>query len=346
MLKSLYYFITNPYHLDSGEENRRIFGLHVVLAIGLAYSLVNVILELLGNSSYDCAPGFVTIAIIFIVGFYCLRNGHINCAINIVYLIPFGIYFFFISKPYSILPIQSTIQQTLWLLLSGFLFLLFFSQSRKKLSIYFFISLLTLTYHLWKAERLVDATSIYWQKGELILSPYLLLILVFIITFLLAWKLEFDFRELKTKVSETDEQISQTFKTFRHGLLLMKINKDEMRNPTSIQSIKANHAFEALFKIGAREVRNVDADVIFPKIFRNTFDWNNFFLFSKKQSIELQIEHLNKWVEISTLRISDDKLICIAYDITEKKHDVLQLQESRKRYQVLLEAIPDLFLHY
>ena len=343
MLKSLYYFITNHYHLDSGEEKRRVFGLHVALSIGLVYSMTNVILELLGNSSYDCAPGFVTIALIFIVGFYCLRNAHIDCAINIVYLIPFGIYFFFISKPYSILPIQSTIQQTLWVLFAGFLFLLFFSQSRKKLSIYFVISLLTLTYHLWKAERLGDATSIYWQKGELIFNPYLVLTFVFTITFLLAWKLEFDFKELKTKVSESDEQISQTFKTFQHGLLLMRINRDEMSNPISIQSIKANHAFEVLFRIGAREVRNVDADVIFPKIFRNAFDWNNFFLFSKKQNLELHIDHLNKWVTISTLRISEDKLICIAYDITEKKQDIMQLQESRKRYKVLLEAIPDLF---
>ena len=343
MLKSLYYFITDHYHLDSGEEKRRVFGLHVTLAIGLVYSMANVILDLLGNSSYDCAPGFVTLAIIFIVGFYCLRNARIDCAINIVYLIPFSIYFFFISKPYSILPVQSTIQQTLWVLFIGFLFILFFSQSRKKLSFYFVISALTLTYHLWKAERLVDATSIYWQKGELILNPYLVLTVVFIITFLLAWKLEFDFKELKTKVSETDEQISQTFKTFHHGLLHMKINRDEMGNPISIQSIKANHAFEVLFKIGAREVRNVDADIIFPKIFRNAFDWNNFFLFSKKQKIELHIDHLNKWVTISTLRISEDKLICIAYDTTKEKEDVLQLQESRKRYKVLLEAIPDLF---
>lgn len=343
MLKSIYHLITKPFHLDSGEEKRKVFGLHIVLAIGLLYSLINLILEITGNSNYDCTPGFVSLFAIFGAAFYCLRSGRLTCSINMVYLMPLGVYFFFISKPYAVLSIQSTIQQNVWVLSSGFLFLLFFSQSQKKLALYFLISLATLTYHLVEAERLSDAATLFWQKGELILNPFILLSVVFLLTFLLAWKFDLDLKELKTKVIETSDQISHTFRTYQQGLLLLRINHDETGNPVNIQSLRANHAFETLFKIGAREVRNVDANVIFPKIFRKSFDWNNFFMFSKKQHEEIYLEHLDKWVEVYVQPIAKDQIICIFHDITKKQKNINVLEQSRKRYKVLLEAIPDLF---
>jgi PAS domain S-box-containing protein len=125
--------------------------------------------------------------------------------------------------------------------------------------------------------------------------------------------------------------------------MLLKINRDELKNPVNLEILNINKAFESLFNISARELRNIDADIIFPKLFKNAFDWNNFLLHSKKKKTELNLEHLNKWVELTTVMPSNDHIACIFNDITHKQDIIASLKESRKRYRVLLEAIPDLF---
>ncbi len=335
--------MVKPYSFDSGEEKRKVLGLHVTVLAGLLFGVIDFVRSMVGVAQNDCIPGDVVLISIFIVGLYCLRNARTACAINIVYLLPFPVYFFFIAKQYAIYPVHTTVQQTLWSLIFGFLYLLFFSQSRIKLAAYFGVSLFAMTYHLYVADRLGDATSIIWQQKELLLNPYLILALVFLLTFLVAWNFELNLRELKNRVAVTDAQISNTFRSYPQGLLLLRYKRDEMGTPVGLETIKANQAFESIFRVSARELRNVDIDIVFPKVFRGTFDWNNFFFNEKKQKTEINVDHLNKWVEMYTLSINKDQLACIFYETTQKQHSIISLKESRKRYKVLLEAIPDLF---
>ena len=345
MLKAIYHFIIKPYLLDSGEDKRKIVGLHIVLLAGLIYSLLDFYSSISGYNINECIPGDVSLLAICIVGLYCLRNKRPFCAVNMIFLTPFAIFFFFISSQYSILPIKTAIPYTLWALIPGFLFLLLFSnKSEKKLSIYYGISLATIGYHLFKANRFADTSSIYWPTQELIVNPLIIITLVYVITFLISFNYELSLKELRTKVLNTDQQINSTVRSFQQGILLMEIRRDEMDNPTGLQILKTNPAFQKMFKINPRELHNIGADIVFPKVFRNSFDWNNYYLHSKnKQRTEIYVEHLEKWIEVYTLTPAPNQVASIFYDVTAQNQTINSLEESKKKYKVLLEAIPDIF---
>lgn len=345
MLKAIYHFITKPYLFESGEEKRKIIGLHIFLSVGLVVPLIDLTRSLLGTTPNECIPGDVSLLAIAIIAFYCLRSARVHCAVNTVFFVPFAIFFFFISSQYSVLPVQTSVPYTVWSLIPGFLFLLLFSsKSQKKLSIYFGIALLTIGYHLFKTGRLWDIAHFYWPTKDLILNPFITVSLFYLATFIVAANYEFNLKELRNKVADTDQQISDTVKSFQQGVLLMRIIRDEMKNPIGLQIIKSNPAFQKMFKVNARELHSNDADVIFPKIFRDSFDWNNYYFHGKnKQRTEIHVEHLEKWVEVYSLQPSPDQIASIFYDITKHQEDVVALEQSRRRYKVLLEAIPDIF---
>ncbi len=343
MLKALINSVKLLKPANPGNGKYRQAGLYLIMLIGILFSLIDLLLSIGGYSLYICIPGDLTLASIFIIGLFFLRNGQTDYTVSLVYLSPFPIYFFFISEPFSIRPAHETIQQTMWFLIPGFLFILFFGPKLKKLVIYFLICLLTLTYHLSVAGRLPDIWSFYWQKEEFILNSYLIIMFVFTGCFMVAWNFEKTLKELTNRVTDTDALISKTSKMLQQGLLVMKIKHDETGNTTGLHVLKVNHAFESMFKVGSRELRSVDADIIFPKVFRNSFDWNNFFLIENRQKAELHLPHLNKWVELFALYPSKDQIFCLFYDITSRQQQIQKLEETSKRYKVLLEAIPDLF---
>lgn len=345
MLKAIYHFIIKPYLLESGEDKRKIVGLHLILSVGVLYSLIDFSLSITGNIVNKCIPGDASMFAIAVVGLYCLRNGRPFCAVNTIFLVPFVIFFFFISSQYSLLPIINSIPYTVWGLIPGFLFLLLFSnKSKQKLLIYYGVSLATVGYHLYKANRLGEATSIYWPTQELILNPLLIISLVFLVTFLVSLNYELNLKELRTKVSETDQQINKTVRSFQQGVMLMQIQMDEMQNPIGLKILKTNPAFQKMFKVNPRELHHIDAEIVLPKVFRNSFDWNNFYLHQKnKKQTEVYIDHLEKWFEVYTLMPSPNQIASIFYDVTTHNQTINSLHESRKRYKVLLEAIPDIF---
>lgn len=124
----------------------------------------------------------------------------------------------------------------------------------------------------------------------------------------------------------------------------MQLREDEMKNPTGLKILKTNPAFQKMFNVSSRELHRVDADVVFPKVFRDSFDWNKYYLHTKsRQRTEIYIEHLDKWFEIYSLQPAANQIATIFYDITHQRQLIGSLQESRKRYKVLLEAIPDIF---
>lgn len=345
MLKAIYLFMTKPYLVESGEAKRKIIGLHFVLALGFIFATVDLVLSLTGHNRNECIPGDASLLAISMVAIYCLRNGRPACAVNSIFLVPFPIFFFFISDQYSIFPVLNAIPYTLWSLVPGFLFLLLLSnKSQKKLIVYFIISFITISYHIYQSGRVLDAATIFWPTNELILNPLLTITLVFSITILISFNHELILKELRNKVLDTDQQINKTIKSLQQGILLMQINWDEMNNPTGLKILSTNTAFQKTFKVTARELRNADADVILPKVFRNSFDWNNFYLHSKnKHQTEVYVEHLDKWFEVYLLHPAPNKVASVFYDITRHQQTVESLKESRKRYKVLLEAIPDIF---
>ncbi len=343
MLNSILRFLTGVLHLNAGEEKKKILGLYVFFISGLVISLLILLSALGENASYPCIPGDLSLIVIFMIALYCLYNGRTNCSINTIFLTPFPVYFFFIARPYAIFPVHTTLQYTLWLLIIGFIFLLLLNPSKVKITLYYGISLLTIGFHMMETNTLQQATKLIWENDKTLLNPILILTLFFAFSFLIAWSFENKLHRLRDKVADIEQNYSNIFRIFHQAIMRVKIVRDDMENPLGLKVIRVNHAFEHLFRVHAREMKDMEANIIFPKVFRQSFDWNNFFLYSKKQKAELHIEHLNKWVELFTIQPTKDEFICVFYDITQKQHNIISLRESRKRYKVLLEAIPDMF---
>ena len=83
--------------------------------------------------------------------------------------------------------------------------------------------------------------------------------------------------------------------------------------------------------------------MMFPRLFRGAFDWNDMYFVSKKQKFEFYAEHLDRWFEVYIIRSGGNQFISLFYDVSTRQKSIEQLKESRKRFQVLVEAIPDIF---
>jgi len=336
-------FLTEILSFNSTEEKRKTVGLYLVYIAGIIFSTYSLVFGLSGSLGYTCIPGDVSLMTISLICLYNLYGKRIKQATYGIFTQLIPVYFYFISDSYAIMPVHQTVQFTLWTGIMGLLLLLFLTNSRRVISIFFVLYLGLLSYHTWEADQIDLIFNIYWNPVEFHLNPLLILGVGYIMCFVTAWNFEVSTAGLKKKVEESEDRIDQTIRQLPHGFMALRVNRDEYKNPVNLEVARINNTFETMFKVSLRELKNADADVIFPKIFRDTFDWNNFFLHSKKKKIELNLEHLNKWVELTTINLDNDLIICLFHDITPKQNAIMSLKESRKRYKVLLEAIPDLF---
>ncbi len=343
MLKLIYQFVSKPFSIETNEEKRKIIALHLIVLAGIIFSIVDFSIATLGRPVNACIPGDISLLAIFISAFYCLRNGRFKCVSNFIFFIPIAIYFFFISKQHAVMPIHSAIPYTVWSMAPGFLFLVLFDKKINRLLYFFALCIALLFFHIYMAGKLADATSLYWPNDNMILNPFVIFILIFVTSFLISGNYQLSLGEIKKKADSAEEKTNHTFKAFQQGVALMEIVRDEMENPAGLKVNKINPAFETMFKVGSRELRDVDAEIIFPKVFRNSFHWSNFFLQSNKKKTEIHVEHLNKWFEVFVVKPSQNQIIAIFNDISLRQKRIESLQESKKRYQVLLEAIPDIF---
>ena len=114
-------------------------------------------------------------------------------------------------------------------------------------------------------------------------------------------------------------------------------------NPSHLVVRKTNLAFERQFRITSREIKDQKADDVLPKIFRGAFDWNKQYLQSKKNRFSIYLDRVDKYFDVETFKLTNDQIVSLFTDVTARQHTILELEENKHRYQVLLEAIPDLF---
>ncbi len=106
---------------------------------------------------------------------------------------------------------------------------------------------------------------------------------------------------------------------------------------------KVNNAFESSFKLNLHEVQDQKAEYIFNLIFKNQFSINEIVHFKRKRSKEFYAKNLERWFMVHILIPEYNKFYLIFEDISKTKKQLAELEESKRRYKVLLEAIPDIF---
>jgi len=343
MLKAIKKSIISHYHIEVKNDFFKIIGLHVFIILGILTGLTMFSLDLIGYSVDECLAGDVALLIIFGIALYGLRNISYNWAIHVFFLIPLVPYFFFISNTFAIYPSHESIPYTLWTLIPFFLFFLIFSDKKRDLLIFFGISLLTLVYQIYISE-LTDLLFHYkWQADGITINPLIVLSGYFLASLLIAWNFMNTINNLRKEKLNTDQTINQTIRNLPQGMMLLEIAKDEFDTPSHLIVRKTNIAFERLFKITSRELKDQNADDVLPKIFRGAFDWNKQFLNPKKNNFSFHLDHLDKHFDVNTIKISNNQIVILFIDVTSKQNLIIDLEENKHRYQVLLEAIPDLF---
>ncbi len=313
------------------------------IMLGFLSGLIMFVSDLSGLSTDECLPGDISILIIFGLAFYGLRNIRISWAVDIFLMTPFVAYFFFIAQSHSIIPNHLSIPYTLWTLIPFFLFFLIFGENKKSISIFYLLSFMTLLYHVFQAGLTDLLFLTYWEIGESFINPFITLSLFYLGSILIAWNFHTRLDDLKSKKDTTDRLISQTIRNLSQGMMLLEIDRDEFGVPSHLIIRKTNPAFERLFKITSREIKDQKADDVFPKIFRGAFNHNKQYFNTKKNHFSFYLDHLDRYYEVDTYKLTNDQLVSLFNDVSAKQKMIHDLEESKQRFQVLLEAVPDLF---
>ena len=343
MPKSIINSIAEQYPVETKNDFIKIIGLHLFTLLGGLFGLYLFVKDLSGLSPDECLPGDISILIIFGLSFYGLRNIGIGWAVNVFFMMPFATYFFYIAPSHSILPNHLSVPYTLWTLIPFLLFFLLFSKNIKNISIYYILSLLTLLIHVYVAG-LSDLLFLFnWEAGTPYHNPFIILSAYYLSTVLIAWNFKSSINELRDKNETTEKWINQTVRNLSHGVMVLEMTRDEFGTPTQLMVRKTNLAFERLFKITSREIKDQSAADVFPKIFRGAFDWNNQYFHTQKKHFSIYLNHLDRHFEVETFKLGNDQIVSLFTDVSAQWKVNFNLQESKQRFQVLLEAVPDLF---
>jgi PAS domain S-box-containing protein len=343
MLKIITRSIISRYHVEAKNEILKIVGLHVLMILGFLTGFYMFINDLAGSSTDECLSGDVAIMAIFGIGIYALRNLPLSWVVRIFFLIPVITYFFFISSTAAIFPNHISIPNTLWTLIPFLLFFLVFSHDKRDLSIFYGLSVLTLILHIYLADLTDLMFILRWQAADISYHPILILTAFYLISLLIFSNFQYTIQQLTVEKEETEKIINQTIRNLPKGMMLLEIINDEFETPSHLVVRKTNLAFERNFRITSREIKDQHADIVLPKIFREAFDWNKQYFKSKKNHFTFYLDRLDKYFEVDTFKLGNNQIVSLFSDVTAKQRTILDLEENKLRYQVLLEAVPDLF---
>jgi len=150
-------------------------------------------------------------------------------------------------------------------------------------------------------------------------------------------------RSLRDDLKSFKQSINKVVQDTTSPIISVKAVRDEAGNIEELRIQKVNNAFESKFNINSYEVHDQDANYIFDLIFKQQFDINQIIHFKRKRTKEFYDKRLDLWFNVHLIIPEYNKFYLIFEDISKIKKQIELLKENKRRYQVLLEAIPDIF---
>jgi len=325
---------------QSGIIQKRLFQLLIIWVILSICAISLFIINLSFNSDSSSIISDIALILMISIGVLCTLNGKTDCTINSVFTIPLFIYAFYISDFNSYLLVADTIYWSVAWLFAGLIFLLFFSESGTKIKFYFLLAILTLAFQLLKANQLFES---FYELNSLITNPLLIFTAIFIATYFLQKKHLKATDFLKEQLNSTNQSITKIFQDSSFSIVQINAEHDDEGNITEMTIGKVNNAFESNFGINFYEVQDQKAEYIFNLIFKNEFSLNEIVHFKRKRSKEFHAKNMERWFMAHLLIPEYNKFYLIFEDITKTKKKFAELEESKQKYKVLIEAIPDIF---
>ncbi len=321
------------------KEQKQLFQLLLIWGSIAVLSIVLLIIHLFFNVE-GCIICDIMLVAISHLALSCCLNGKLNCAINIVFALPVFIYAYYISDFNINAAPEETMSQTVWWLMAGLVFLYYFSRLEIRILFYFFVSLFTISFQLFKTGHLADLFSYYPTIWE---NPLLIFIAFSFVTFYLRKKLIDIIETLEQNVKQNNEGLNKVLQSSPYLIARLVAERDEGGNVEKLIIDKVNNAFESGFKLNLHEVQGQDADYIFNLIFKGKFNINKTVLFNKQKISEYHYKKSDKWYRVQVLNPNYNLYFILFEDITKTKNTIAELEASKQRYKVLLEAIPDIF---
>ncbi len=322
------------------QEKKKLFRLLSVWATMCIIAFGSLLNNIIFNFEDSCILCHIFLIAVTATAIICALNGRSICAINAVFASPLILYAFYISDFNRHIVLTNTIFDTVFWLIVGLVFLLYFSISNFKLILYYVLGLSTIVFHLYKADFLKGSLTFYQPAYA---HPISVFSAFFIVAYFLSNYYLSLIKKHETQIKETAQNILKVFQDSPESLALIKAIRDEDGNIEQFIIEKVNHSFESNFKINLYEVQGQKADYIFNLIFKGKFDLNKFIHLKGRKNREFHAVAFNRWFNIYVLKPKHDSFYLIFDDITKIKIKIADLEESKKRYKVLLEAIPDIF---
>lgn len=336
----IYKILSVKYWADfSLDEKKRLSQLFLIWAILGFLSLIFFIFNRIFFGAESCILCDISMILMISIGILFALSGKISYSVTSIFTVPVFVYAYYISDFNSHSPLSDTLYISGAWLFAGLFFLLFFSESQTKIKFYYTISILTLGFQLFKDDQLNSAFSI----DQLPENPLLIFSAFFVAAYLLRKKHLAISSDLSEKLKITNQSISKVLQDSLHSIAQLKAERDEEGNIIQLTVDRVNNAFESNFKINFYEVQDQKADYIFDLIFNNQFNLNELILFKRKRTKEFYASKLDRWFKVHMLIPEYNKFVLIFEDITKMKTKLQELEESKQKYKVLLEAIPDIF---
>lgn len=289
------------------------------------------------NSCLICDAGLVLFAMLSV---FCVLKARINCTLNAFFSVPLFVYAYFISDFSIHTQPGNTVYQSVGWLLAGAFFLFYFTDSESKVILYSVISSVTIVFQLLKANQFFG-----FINGTDVVIPHPLIALLLILAggFFLRRKYKKAEKKLAETLLATRTGISKVVRETGFPVAEIKALRDEEGNVEHLKIEKVNNAFESVFNIQLHEVKGQEANYIFELALRDHFDLNKLILFENGKTKEFHASKLELWFKLHTLKPDPNTFFVILEDVTKEKKKLAELENSKRRYKVLLEAIPDMF---
>lgn len=327
---------------QTSQNKKRLLHLLIAWAGIELFSIVYFILSVVFNPESICIVCNILLVIMSALPIICAVNGRINCSVNSIFLLPLVLYSFFFSDFNPSASSSETIYITIFWLQAGLVFLIFFSETNSKIIIYFILGLFSVVFQMLKTNLPVITFSHY---NPFISHPLFVYISLFMFGFTLRFYYLSIIKKFEYEINTINQGVTKVLQESNFSIAQLRAERDEEGNIVQLMVEKVNNTFESVFKINLYEVQEQKADYIFDLIFKTSFDLNKYIYNPSKQkkSNEFHAVALERWFNVHILQPYYNKYYIIFEDVSKTKLRISELEESKKRYKVLLEAIPDMF---
>jgi PAS domain S-box-containing protein len=339
--KPFYHTITEKlWPGQTATVKQRLYEMLVPLVVLLFISLVHFFFNLFNRGIIFCSVCDAGLVLVSFLAIICLVNGKPGCSLNTVFFIPIFVYAYYISD-FTIYPqLTSTIYQTVGWLMAGGFFLMYFSESGSRIVLYFILAALTIVLQLLKGNQFF---GLFAGTTYMIPHPLVTFTFLFMGGFIIRRRFSALADRLNNEINMARQGISRVVRQATFPVAEIKAERDEQGNVITLRIEKVNHAFESVFNIQLYEVKDQEANYIFELVLRDHFDLNKILLFDAPKVREYHATKLDLWFKIHVLKPGLNSFYVIMEDITKIKKKLAELESSKRRYKVLLEAIPDMF---